>query len=140
MEGCVRFLGYRKEVSDLLRQADLFVLSSLSEGVSLTLLEAMASCLPIVATAVGGNGEVVVPGETGLLVPAQAPEALATAILTLLNDPPRARQLGLRGRQRVEEWFDVRGVVGRYEQLYVDLLHQQRGPARSPAGARSCAQ
>jgi sugar transferase (PEP-CTERM/EpsH1 system associated) len=132
LEDCVRFLGYRGEVGRLLRQADLFVLSSVSEGVSLTLLEAMASSLPIVATAVGGNGEVVVPGETGLLVPPQAPEALATATLSLLNDPNRARQMGQRGRQRAEEWFDVCRVVGRYEQLYLDLL-RQRGRCKGTA-------
>ncbi|MBL8798967.1 MAG: glycosyltransferase [Planctomycetia bacterium] len=120
----VRFLGYRADVGLLLRQADVFVLPSLTEGVSLTLLEAMASSLPIVATAVGGNGEVVVPEETGLLVPPQSPAALAAALLEMLKNPERARRMGQRGRQRVEQLFDIRGVVRRYESLYLRLLRR----------------
>jgi len=83
----------------------MFVLSSLSEGISLTLLEAMAAELPVVATDVGGNREVVVNGKTGFLVPAQSPQELADAIIKLLRNPDLARAMGRAGRQRVEAEF-----------------------------------
>jgi glycosyltransferase involved in cell wall biosynthesis len=119
---CVHFLGYRQDVSSLLAGADLFLLSSLKEGISLTLLEAMATGLPIVATDVGGNREVVAHGETGLLVPPRSPEALAGAILSLIQDPNRARAMGTAGRRRVEDHFDLRQVVATYEELYRSCL------------------
>ncbi len=122
----VRFLGYRSDVSELLSTADLFVLSSRSEGISLTLLEAMATGLPIVATDVGGNREVVVPGETGLLVPSQDPATMAAAMHELLSQPAIAQQMGAAGRRRAEDEFDLRRVVARYEQLYLSLLHRKR--------------
>jgi glycosyltransferase involved in cell wall biosynthesis len=96
----------------------MFVLPSVSEGLSLTLLEAMARGLPVVATRVGGNPEVVRDGATGLLVPPRDAMRLAEAIRTVLRDPPAARRLGLAGRRRVEQFFDVRGMVARYEALY----------------------
>jgi sugar transferase (PEP-CTERM/EpsH1 system associated) len=126
LRGHVRFLGFRSDVSECLAQADLFVLSSLKEGISLTLLEAMATGLPIVATDVGGNREVVSHGETGLLVPAQSPELLAAAIQTILGQPELARRMGAAGRQRVEAQFDLRQVVRQYEEMYVALLRRKR--------------
>ncbi len=114
----VRFLGQVRDVAGLLARAGLFVLSSLSEGISLTLLEAMASGLPIVATRVGGNPEVVAEGETGILVPAQNPAALAAALLRLCRDGAEVVRLGMAGRRRVETHFDVRRMVAEYEQLY----------------------
>jgi sugar transferase (PEP-CTERM/EpsH1 system associated) len=124
----VYFLGMRDDVAALLGTADLFVLSSTSEGISLTLLEAMAAGLPVVATDVGGNREVVVAGETGLLVLPSSPPALAEAMLTLLRDPARSWQMGAAGRRRAEEEFDLRRVVARYEELYVS----RQAPARLP--------
>src|SRR6202011_4898704 len=82
----VRFLGQVHDVPALLARASLFVLPSLTEGVSLTLLEAMARGLPVVATHVGGNPEVVADGETGLLTPPGDPAALAQAMLRLRRD------------------------------------------------------
>ena len=117
----VRFLGPVRDVPALLRRARLFVLSSLTEGISLTLLEAMASALPVVATRVGGNGEVVTEGETGLLIPAGDPAALAEGMLALWNDPGRRVEMGRAARRRVEEEFDVRRMVARYENLYEQL-------------------
>jgi glycosyltransferase involved in cell wall biosynthesis len=114
----VRFLGEVRDVPGLLARASLFVLSSLTEGISLTLLEAMARGLPVVATRVGGNPEVVADGETGLLVPPGKLEILAEAVLQLWRDPGRGRKLGLAGRRRVEANFAVRGMVSRYEALY----------------------
>ncbi len=102
----------------MLGRAGLLVLSSLSEGVSLTLLEGMARGLPVVATRVGGNPEVVEEGVTGLLVPPRDPPALANAMLRLWSDADLARRLGAAGRRRVEEHFDVRQMVARYEAMY----------------------
>jgi glycosyltransferase involved in cell wall biosynthesis len=113
----VRFLGQVRDVPGLLARASTFVLPSESEGVALTLLEAMARGLPVVATRVGGNCEVVVEGETGLLVPARDPTALASALLRL-RDPGIAFAMGQAGRRRVERFFDVRRMVAAYESLY----------------------
>jgi glycosyltransferase involved in cell wall biosynthesis len=118
LAGHVRFLGQVQDIPTLLGRAGLFVLSSLSEGVSLTLLEAMASGLPVVATRVGGNPEVVADGQTGRLVPSADPEALAAALLELWRDPDAGRRMGAAGRARVERHFDVTGMVAAYESLY----------------------
>jgi sugar transferase (PEP-CTERM/EpsH1 system associated) len=126
LQHSVRFLGSREDIRDLLSQADLFVLSSLSEGISLTLLEAMAMQLPVVATDVGGNREVVVHKKTGLLVPAQSPQLLADAILALLNNPEQTRSMGQAGRLRVEGEFDLHRVVREYESLYKHMLATKR--------------
>lgn len=117
----IRFAGHQKDVRQLLAASDVFVMASSSEGVSLSILEAMAASLPVVATAVGGNHEVVADGETGILVPAGSPEALADALLAVLDDPDRARRLGAAGRLRVEERFSLSKMVSRYEDLYWDL-------------------
>lgn len=122
LECVVRFLGYRADVCELLAEADFFVLSSISEGISLTLLEAMAVGLPVAATDVGGNREVVVPGETGFLVPAREPDALGKAMLQLVRDPAQTRRFGQASRHRVEREFDLKRVVRRYEDLYLELL------------------
>ena len=114
----VAFLGEVRDVAGLLATARLFVLPSLTEGISLTLLEAMACGLPVVATRVGGNPEVVQGGQTGLLVPSGDPAALAGAILELLSDDACCRRMGLAGRRRVEDNFDVRRMVAAYESLY----------------------
>jgi glycosyltransferase involved in cell wall biosynthesis len=114
----VFFLGAVREIPPLLARARFFVLSSVSEGVSLTLLEAMASGLPVVATRVGGNPEVVEDETTGLLVPPSNPEALAERMLRLWRDPEKGRRLGHKGRSRAECQFDVRGMVAAYERLY----------------------
>jgi glycosyltransferase involved in cell wall biosynthesis len=116
------FLGEINDIPRLLGQARFFVLPSTTEGISLTLLEAMACGLAVVATQVGGNPEVVVEGETGLLVPAKDPAALAKSMLRLWRDPEQARRLGRLGRQRVEEHFDARHMVAKYEDLYVERM------------------
>jgi glycosyltransferase involved in cell wall biosynthesis len=118
LEGHVRFLGQVRDVAALLARAGLFVLSSLSEGISLTLLEAMASGLPLVATRVGGNPEVIANGENGFLVPPQNPRSLADALLRLRRDRDACVRLGEAGRRRVEAQFDVRRMVSEYERLY----------------------
>jgi glycosyltransferase involved in cell wall biosynthesis len=82
----------------------------------------MAAGLPVIATDVGGNREVVAHGETGFLVPPGSPEAIASAALSLIDDPARALAMGLAGRKRIEQTFDLGIVVRRYEALYLELL------------------
>lgn len=117
----VRFLGDRSDVRDLLPGLDLFALSSLSEGYSVALLEACASALPIVATAVGGNGEIVRDGATGRLVAPGDPAALAAAMTALLNEPMLAQALAARARAWVEVEGSLEGMAARYEALYRDV-------------------
>jgi glycosyltransferase involved in cell wall biosynthesis len=114
----VRFLGQVRDVPGLLSRASLFVLPSLTEGISLTLLEAMASSLAVVTTRVGGNPEVVADGETGLLVPPGNPAALVAALLRLNEDLDLRRRMGQAGRKRVEEHFEIGRMVAAYETLY----------------------
>jgi glycosyltransferase involved in cell wall biosynthesis len=114
----VVFHGSVRDIPALLERASVFVLPSQTEGISLTLLEASARGLPVIATEVGGNPEVVEAGTTGLLVPAGNPDALGQAILALRGDPARGRKLGLAGRRRVESCFDIRTMMSQYEALY----------------------
>ncbi|MFM7150053.1 MAG: glycosyltransferase [Gemmataceae bacterium] len=114
----VRLLGEVRDIPGLLAKARLFVLPSRSEGISLTLLEAMARGLPVVATRVGGNSEVVAEGTTGWLVPPRSPRELADAIARIWTDPVQGEKMGRAGRKRVEEKFDIRTMVATYEALY----------------------
>ena len=111
-------MGERTDVPRLLRDAGFFVSSSLTEGISLTLLEAMAVGLPIVATAVGGNPEIVVAGKTGSLVPASDPRALADAMIAMCRNQSSWLQMGKAGRDRVVRNFDVHRMASDYEHLY----------------------
>jgi glycosyltransferase involved in cell wall biosynthesis len=128
----VRLHGARDDVPDWLPKADMFVLSSVSEGICLTLLEAMAAGLPVVATDVGGNREIVAVGRTGRLVPARDPEGLAKAILAMCENTSLAREMGRRGRERVENHFDVRTMVARYEAMYRELLGRTASTVPKP--------
>lgn len=114
----VHFLGDRTDVHELLQGLDLFVLSSLSEGYSMALLEACAVALPIVATDVGGNAEIVRDGSTGQLVPPGNPQILADAILSLLREPQRASACGRAARAWVEQYGSLETMAGRYALLY----------------------
>ena len=125
----ITFLGERSDVGERLQSADVFALSSTSEGLSLGLLEALAAGLPIVATRVGGNGEIVTDGETGRLVPPADPGALASALIDVLTDQPRLIAMGRAARQRAEESFSLAKVVGRYESLYLELLAAKFAPS-----------
>jgi glycosyltransferase involved in cell wall biosynthesis len=121
IEDRVVFLGEIYDVASLLGRARLFVLPSRSEGIPLTALEAMACGLPVVATRVGGVPEVVEDGLTGLLVPPANPAALAAAIVQICNDPDGGERMGRAGTCRVDEFFDVRRMVGEYETLYTSV-------------------
>jgi glycosyltransferase involved in cell wall biosynthesis len=119
----VELLGERHDVPDLLAAMDAFVLSSATEGIPLTVLEAMAAGLPVVATAVGGIPQVVLAEETGCLVPPGSPEALAAALGRLIDDPALAQRLGDAGRQRVQEHFSLQRMAADYESLYRQLVN-----------------
>ncbi|TWT82759.1 Glycogen synthase [Planctomycetes bacterium CA13] len=118
LQDAIRFCGESDRVSDQLASASMSVLPSLTEGISLTLLEAMATGLPVVACSVGGNPEVVSDQETGILVPPGDPQALAEAMLRLHRDPALAERYGDAGRLRAEKMFCVRKMVRAYESLY----------------------
>jgi len=114
--------GRRDDLPDLYRAMDLFVLPSLAEGISNTILEAMASGLPVVATAVGGNPELLEPGVTGALVPPRDPAALAAALASYLDDPERLRREGRAARRRARERFSIEVMVEAYRDLYRELF------------------
>ena len=130
----VRFAGARPDIAALLPAFDVFALASRTEGLSLTLIEAAATALPIVATDVGGNAEVVVHGETGLLVAPADCEALATALCTMLTSPQRSA-FGARGRARVALHFSLSSMTARYEELYVELMNASPGSPVQPRPA-----
>ena len=131
----VRFLGPRADVADLVQAADLFALSSVREGLPITLLEAMRAGCPAVATHVGGAREAIEDGVTGRIVPPGEPVALGQALLELLSDPVRARALGAAGRERWARCFTAERMVSETEALYRAEL-RARG-ARLPAGRRA---
>jgi glycosyltransferase involved in cell wall biosynthesis len=122
LEGQVIFLGLRNDVPRLLGAADLFLLTSVSEGIPVTLIEAMAAGLPVVSTNVGGVSEVVAEGQTGLLAPAGDDAALAEKVLYLAAQPERARQLGQRGRERAARLFSESQMHAGYVRLYREML------------------
>jgi glycosyltransferase involved in cell wall biosynthesis len=122
LEDRVHFLGNRQDVPDLLAASDIFVLPSLWEGLSMALLEAMASALPVVASAVSGSVQAVLPGETGLLVPAANVPELTKAIGQLLDDPARARAMGMAAKRRVEQEFSARRQADEHLALYRRLV------------------
>lgn len=117
----VRLLGNRLDVPDLLAAADLFVFPTLHENLSNALLEAMAHGLPVVASAVGGNVEVLRSGG-GRLVPARDPEALAGALSPLLDDPAERRQVGEVGRTVVAEGYSLDAMLGALDRVYQRII------------------
>ncbi len=130
----VRFLGVRGDVPDLLAAADVFALTSVSEAASITLLEAMASQLPVVVTDVGGNGEIVREGTDGILVPRGDAPAAAAALLALLDDPDRRRAMGAAGRCRVEQRYLLDNTVQTYYRHYAAAAERlrRRDPRTAP--------
>ncbi|MBY0276183.1 glycosyltransferase [Candidatus Binatia bacterium] len=114
----VRFLGQRRDVADLMRGFDCFVLSSVIEGMPNALLEAMALGRPAVTTSAGGSAEVVIDGESGLVVPPGDPTALAVAVERVLRDPELARRLGAAGERRVRDSFSLDTMLRAFDHLY----------------------
>ena len=126
LQNHIKFLGARNNIAELLSVMDVFVLSSLSEGLSLTLIEACAAARPIVATDVGGNAEIVEHESNGLLVPSDQPEVMAKAILEILNDKGKSKLMGEMGKKKFEEEFTLDVMVKKYKDLYESCLCAQR--------------
>ncbi|HEX6794067.1 MAG TPA: TIGR03088 family PEP-CTERM/XrtA system glycosyltransferase [Casimicrobiaceae bacterium] len=118
---CAWFAGERHDVAHVMQGLDCFVLPSLAEGVSNTILEAMASGLPVVATRVGANPQLVVDGHTGRLVPAADHEAMALRIEGYMNDETSVREHGRNGRAVIERRFSLDAMVDAYDDLYARL-------------------
>jgi len=137
-------LGLRTDVPRLLAAADLFLLTSLSEGIPVTLIEAMGAGLPVVATRVGGVPEVVVEGQTGLLADASDAEALAAAVRKLLTDATLRQRLAMAGQARAAALFSQQAMHAAYARLYREMLglEASAGPdacrTASPAVPSSC--
>jgi sugar transferase (PEP-CTERM/EpsH1 system associated) len=130
LRGVVELLGERGDVDELMRSFDVLVVPSVEgEGISNQILEAMASGIPVVATAVGGNAELVVPGTTGALVPPNDAGALAAALAEYLGDAARRRREGAGAREAVEARFRLNGMVERYRCLYHEVLSDGRRAA-----------
>lgn len=125
--------GDRQDVPQLLQSMDVFVLPSLGEGISNTLLEAMATGLPVVATRVGGNPELVADGENGLLVPVADDEALAAALEALAQDAALRARMGTAALERVAERFDWDRTVSDYMKVYDRVLGVREPGASSDA-------
>lgn len=122
LEDVVFFLGFREDIPRILASLDLFVLSSHMEGLGSSLLEAMASRLPVVATRVGGIPDVVIHQETGLLVPPKNPAALAEAILEMYRHRDKAREMGQRGYEVVHQKFSAEAMAAKVIEVYRKLF------------------
>jgi len=121
--------GERNDIPRVLQALDVFVLPSESEGISNTILEAMATELPVIAAKVGGNPELVIDGKTGQLIPSKDPKALARAMLAYVRHPNVMRSHGKAGRLRVEQEFSLHSMVGKYIQLYDWLMGKSQVPS-----------
>jgi glycosyltransferase involved in cell wall biosynthesis len=127
----LRFTGFRLDIPDVLSALTVSVLPSIAgEGLSNSLLESMAAGVPVVATNIGGNPEVVVDGETGLLVAPKDAAALASALCRILETPRLAEAMGQAGRQRVLDHFSNERMIERTQQIYDELLEQARRNGR----------
>ncbi len=124
-EDDIIFAGVQQDILSIINLCDLIVLSSLFEGLPLTILEAMALGKPVVATNVGGIPELVENGKTGLLVPARNPEKLAEAILCLLKNKKLAQEMGRKGRIRVQQFFHLRNMIKETENVYLGLVKEK---------------
>lgn len=126
LESTAHLIGEHRDVPGLLRSFTMFVLPSKAEGTSMSVLEAMAAGVPVVATAVGGTPALLDAGRCGQLIPANDVGALADAIVGLLDDHERRRAYSTAGRQRVMQYYDERAVSDQYESLYVGAVAPSR--------------
>jgi glycosyltransferase involved in cell wall biosynthesis len=133
VEDRVRFIGAREDTTSLYRAADAFVMSSEFEGLSVALLEASATGLPSVVTAVGGNAEVVIDGETGSVIPSGDPRSLAQAMRSIMDAPPeRRRAFGDAARRHCLANYSLKTIVRKWEDLYLHSLPADRMDSASP--------
>lgn len=132
IQGKVVFTGFREDIARFYPLMDVSVLTSLSEGLSITLLESMSHGLPVVATRVGGNPELVRDGETGLLVPARDPESFAAAVIRVLQSPKLRLTMGRAGRDLVVRDFRLSSVARRYGKVYADVVDGSAPEGLSP--------
>ena len=122
LEDLVTLAGTRSDIADLLAASDAFLLTSISEGIPLTIIEAMAARRAVVSTSVGGIPEMIVTGKTGFLTPARDPKALAAALVTLHRDPLLRHSMGEAGEGRARELFSLNGMLDSYRSVYRELL------------------
>jgi glycosyltransferase involved in cell wall biosynthesis len=122
LEDHVEFLGFVEDSASFLSQADLFLLTSSSEGFSIATIEAMAAGLPVVATRCGGPEEIIEDGVDGRLVTAGDPQALANALLEMIDHPERARDLAQRGREKALQRYSMEHMIDSYQNLYREVL------------------
>ncbi len=125
LSDCVHWSGFRQDVPDLLAAMNIFVLPSITpEPFGISLIEAMAAMRPVIATKQGGPLDIVIEGETGLLVSPGDANALARAIASLLNDPERGHQMGILGRERIQKYYTVQQYATNMEHVYRGVLSQ----------------
>lgn len=120
----IAFLGFRRDIKKILALFDLFVLSSISEGISITILEAMACGKPVIATDVGGNSEILTEGVSGFLVPPKDIKAMAEKIEFFYNNRKHGKIFGQKGREHVIRNFSVQEMTVQYEKLYCELYYR----------------
>ena len=133
LAGRVHWLGQRDDIPQLLKTADVLVLASHWEGMPNVVLEAMAAGKPVVATRVEGTEDLVIPGQSGWLVPPRAPEQLAQALLEAAHHPQTCHRLGEQGRARVTAEFSLDRTVQAYERVWAGLLNYQFPPCDGSA-------
>ena len=132
----VELLGLRRDVPRLLSAADAFLLTSVSEGIPVTVIEAMGAGVPVVSTSVGGVTEVITDGETGLLAPAGDADKLAEALLRVQTTPELAANLAQRAREDAHRRFSEQQMLDCYANVYRDMLSGQRRPHDAPNAAK----
>jgi len=126
VEQSICFAGYRKDVAAWLNRFDIFVLPSLSEGMPVSVLEAMFMKKPVIATSVGGVPEVIENGEDGLLVPPKNPEELADAIVHMITDSALRESIAMKGYEKVQKQYRVDVMIKRYQDVFISLLKQKK--------------
>jgi len=119
----VKLAGTRSDIADLLAASDAFLLSSISEGIPLTIIEAMAACLPVVSTAVGGIPEMITHGNSGFLANASDHAALAASLVQLQQSPALCLSVGSEGRAVAHRTFSLAGMLNAYGRMYEEMLH-----------------
>jgi glycosyltransferase involved in cell wall biosynthesis len=122
----VKFMGFEPNILNAYQYADALILPSRNEGLSNTLLEAMSMSLPVIATTVSGNPDVITDGLDGLLIPSESPDALADAMQRLIDDLPLRDKLGKNARTHMVSDFSLDRIAARYENIYNTLLHRTR--------------